>query len=80
MTLAEAAFALEILKPMDCGGGGPATHLGVNGTDGIVNLADRGRHFSPAWLEGGQHNRRTKVSPTRAAAPPTRRAYHDGLS
>ena len=41
---------------------------------GIVNLAD------PARLKRGAIIGKQRSSPTRAAAPPTRRAYHGRLS
>jgi hypothetical protein len=48
--------------------------------EGIVNLADSGCLFRPRSVRAGQHNRRAKDLPTRAAAPPTQRAYHGRLS
>jgi len=54
----------------------------------LTNVADtrhcqlsgpRAPFCGPARLEG-QHNRRAKDFPTRAAAPPTQRAYHGVLS
>jgi len=48
--------------------------------EGIVNLADPGRLFAAPLGSSGQQNRRAKDHPTRAAAPPTRRAYHGPLS
>jgi hypothetical protein len=47
---------------------------------GIVNLADPGHPFAARLVAAGQHNRRAKDHPTRAAAPPTQRAYHGRLS
>jgi hypothetical protein len=47
---------------------------------GIVNLTDPGRLLWPRSVRAEQHNRRAKDVPTRAAAPPTQRAYHGRLS
>ncbi len=44
---------------------------GVKLAEGIVNLMDPGRLFAARPVRAGQHNRRAKDRPTRAAAPPT---------
>ena len=45
-----------------------------------VSLRTQGAFLRPRSVRAGQHNRRVKDLPTRAAAPPTQRAHHGRLS